>query len=420
MKRTLNGGSEKTGGLALPVQPELGRPRIGPDTLPAPVTNAPPRPAEAAPARPHPQPDFDAIFRQRQQESLIKPEFKLLVAEIRTFLSDTRQWLNQAEAEWQQSGAAPDESMETALLLPMAQRVITAFNFQHERFEELAYQISPTDRAVHLAYVRRLWLDLFMGAPFAHRTFSKPLGYAGDYEMMNMIHRNRPEGATLYDKLIHLLLVSQWPALSVRNRIAHLKEKLIQETARASRARRRTRILNIGCGPAREAQYFVAEHSLSDQADFTLLDFNPETLKHASGRLQELIRTHYRQTRVETLNVSVLSLLRRAAKHGAVGLGGDYDVVYCAGLFDYLTEEACRELVGLFYENLRPGGLVIAANMNDSQPFRNFIEFVLDWVLIYRSSREVARFAPEDIAKHSAVVAEPSGVNIFLHLRKPE
>ena len=34
--------------------------------------------------------------------------------------------------------------------------------------------------------------------------------------------------------------------------------------------------------------------------------------------------------------------------------------------------------------------MVIVANMNDTKPFRNFIEFVLDWQLIYRDSRENA------------------------------
>jgi len=39
--------------------------------------------------------------------------------------------------------------------------------------------------------------------------------------------------------------------------------------------------------------------------------------------------------------------------------------------------------------------MVIVANMNDSKPFRNFIEFVLDWQLIYRDSRKMRALAPE-------------------------
>ena len=114
--------------------------------------------------------------------------------------------------------------------------------------------------------------------------------------MMNMIHRNQPEGGSLYEKLIHLLLVSQWPAKSVRNRIAHLGEKSVNETARVARAGKIARILNVGCGPAQEVQDFLKETQLSDQADFTLMDFNEETLLHAGQKLVEAKRQFSRRT----------------------------------------------------------------------------------------------------------------------------
>jgi extracellular factor (EF) 3-hydroxypalmitic acid methyl ester biosynthesis protein len=99
-------------------------------------------------------------------------------------------------------------------------------------------------------------------------------------------------------------------------------------------------------------------------------------------------------------------------------MDGNYDLIYCAGLFDYLSEDTCRELVNLFHRNLQPDGLAVVANMNDSKPFRNFIEFVLDWQLIYRTTDEIKRFAPERGLEGTKVVAEPSAVNLFLHVRK--
>jgi extracellular factor (EF) 3-hydroxypalmitic acid methyl ester biosynthesis protein len=300
--------------------------------------------------------------------------------------------------------------------------VINAFNIQHERFEELAYAIPPELLGAHQEFVRRHWHPLFLCAPFGYRTYHKPLGYAGDYEMMNMIHRNEPEGRSLYEKMIHLLLVSQWPAQSVRNRIAHLKTNLVTETARAARAGRRARILNLGCGPARELQDFLRETPLSHEADCTLLDFNQETLRHAHGQLSELGHRLARRTRFGTVNLSVNQLLRRAVRQGSLGLDGgdDFDLIYCAGLFDYLSENTCGELVKLFHRSLCPGGLVLVANMDDAKPFRNFIEFVLDWQLIYRRPQEVGRFAPEELRDQASVVAEPAAVNLFLHLRKAD
>ena len=363
---------------------------------------------------------YDCFFQQWQKEYRIAPAFKVLVADIGAYLTGVRQWLEQIEFTLKESKDCHQAEQEGEMLEVVAHRVITAFNVQHERFEELAYQIPPELYGAHQDFVRRHWHKLFLCAPFGHRTYHKPLGYAGDYEMMNMIHRNGPEGRSLYEKLIHLLLVSQWPAESVRNRVAHLKQNLISETARVARAGKRARVLNIGCGPAWEMQDFMRESALSHEADLTLLDFNQETLDHAGGELGELKRRLARRTKIATMNVSVHQLLRRAVRQGNFGLDGNYDLVYCAGLFDYLAEDICRELVKLFGHNLLPGGLAVVANMNDSKPFRNFIEFVLDWQLIYRTSHEVQRFAPEHAVGQTSVIAEPASVNLFLHLRKPD
>jgi extracellular factor (EF) 3-hydroxypalmitic acid methyl ester biosynthesis protein len=363
---------------------------------------------------------YDRFFQSWQKEYRIAPEFKVLVADIASYLTGVRQWLEQIEFSLKENKDPKQAEHEREMLATVAQRVIAAFNIQHERFEELAYQIPPELLDAHQDFVRRHWHKLFLGAPFGNRTFHKPLGYAGDYEMMNMIHRNAPEGRSLYEKLIHMLLVSQWPALSVRNRIAHLKKNLVTETARVARAKRRARILNVGCGPARELQDFFRETPLSHEVDCTLLDFNHETLDHASGELDGLRRQHGRRAQISTINMSVNQLLRRAVRQGDLGLDGHFDLIYCAGLFDYLSPNTCAELVQLFHGNLLPGGLTVVANMDDAKPFRNFIEFVLDWQLIYRKAREVGAFAPNHAKGQATVVAESAAVNLFLHLRKTE
>ncbi|MGP8055895.1 MAG: class I SAM-dependent methyltransferase, partial [Limisphaerales bacterium] len=111
---------------------------------------------------------------------------------------------------------------------------------------------------------------------------------------------------------------------------------------------------------------------------------------------------------------------RQNARQEQFAADPGYDLIYCSGLFDYLSEPTCRSLGSLFYDWLRPGGAVIVANMSDSKPFRNFIEFVLDWQLIYRDSAKMRALAPERIRDATRVITEPTSVNLFLHLRKPE
>ena len=365
---------------------------------------------------------FEEFRRQWLATYRISAEFKAVIADVSILLDNVRAWMNQVSIGIQAQEPKRAAEREREFLERVNTKVIASFNAQHERFEELAYAVSPELVGAHQQHAWRAWNSFFLSTPFGHRTFHKPLGYAGDYEMMAMIHRNAPEGNTLFNKAMHLLLVSQWPAESVRNRIAHLGDRLVNEVARAARAGRRARILNLGCGPAREVQEFMRHSALSDHADFVLLDFNEDTIQATGKNLQELKRSLGRRTGIEMRQQSVHQILRSAvaSERKRASDTERCDLVYCAGLFDYLAAGTCKALVKLFHHWLAPGGLALAANMHDAKPFRNFIEYVLDWHLIYRNSGGMWAMCPEEMRAQAAVIAEPTTVNLFLEVRKPE
>jgi extracellular factor (EF) 3-hydroxypalmitic acid methyl ester biosynthesis protein len=358
---------------------------------------------------------YNVFFQAWQNNYRISNAFKVLVVDVQSYLTGVRQWLE--ELEFGLKEQADKSASESAILQTVASRIIDAFNGWHERFEEIIQALPPEARGAHQDFVRQHWHQLFLISPFGHRTYHKPIGYAGDYEMMNMIQRNQPEGRSLFEKLIHLLLVSQWPAKSVRNRIEHLGENLLNETARVVRGGKMARILNIGCGPAQEVQDFLKATPLSNQSEFTLIDFNEETLVHAGQKLLEVKRRFSRQTQIRTQQISVFELLKRTQRRSADA--EKFDLIYCAGLFDYLAPDTCRALMELWHDSLSPGGLVLIANMNDTKPFRHFIEFILDWHLIYRDRKDILSLVPKHCLEMAQVVAEPTSVNLFLHLRRP-
>ena len=101
-----------------------------------------------------------------------------------------------------------------------------------------------------------------------------------------------------------------------------------------------------------------------------------------------------------------------------------YDLVYCAGLFDYLPQPVCKRAMNILYDLVAPGGLLLATNvsdvMNTSRPFRYSMEYLLDWHLIYRDRQSLADLAPLAAAPDDvAVIAESTGVNVFIEVRKP-
>jgi extracellular factor (EF) 3-hydroxypalmitic acid methyl ester biosynthesis protein len=268
---------------------------------------------------------------------------------------------------------------------------------------------------VHKSYVRRELHPVVLCSPFLYRTYTKPLGYAGDYEMVNMMMRNPYEGSTSFAKLLNFSLLQTEPVIAHRNRIDFLVAKLREECVRRA-ARGRTRIFNLACGPAVEIQRFLRECPESDLAEIDMLDFNAETLDYARESI-EAARAAGRRTAIcRYIQRSVHQLLRTASQGGDDEFTG-YDLVYCAGLFDYLSQRVCKRMVELFCTMTRPGGVVIVTNVAASNPRKAWMEYVMEWNLIHRDESEMAELVPEGMRfEHTRVGAEATGVNLFLEI----
>jgi extracellular factor (EF) 3-hydroxypalmitic acid methyl ester biosynthesis protein len=363
---------------------------------------------------------YSGWFESWQQQERLQPDFKLSVLSLHSYLSDFKALCERLELSILAHPSRPRADAELEVAQQLAPQVFASMNSLRERFIECARGIEPDRLCNYEVFVQRHLHPLFLCAPFGYRTFAKPLGYAGDYEMMNMIHRNGFEGGSLYARLVHHWLVNQPPAKSVRTRTAHLRRRLFEETARVHRLNRPARILNLGCGPAKEVQDFIAEHPLANEVEITLLDFDEETLEHVRSALNRARTTHGRRTVFQTRRMSVTQLLRESSQPGRNAIGTGYDFIYCGGLCDYLSPRICRQLVGMLYQNASAGGLLVVANMWDEfQVFSEMLEFLLDWHLLYRSARDLESFIPDSIPRNGHPVSE-DGINLFLELRKPE
>ena len=362
------------------------------------------------------QAEFKKFIGEWQKSYRVLPEYKLVIADLQTFLSDLRLWLDQVETKIRAAPAKDQERLEIEAVNELRGPVIMALNNMFERFEILADKIPKDMQPAHRAYGQRQLHPFLLCAPFINRTYTKPLGFAGDYEMMNMIVRNKLEGASLYAKLANQYLLDQIGPMAVRGRVGFLNKKIIEETSRVSRQGRKARIFCVACGPAWEAVNFVAEHPLAEHAEFEFLDFSEETLRYTTAKMEDTKKRHHRHTQVKFVRNSVQSLLRGRNKPAE-----EHDLIYCSGLYDYLSDSVCKSLNTHLYDMLKPGGLLVVGNFAPNTPVRNFIEHFLEWFLIYRNAGELALLGPEQILRESCVIrAEPTGTNIFLEARKPE
>jgi len=363
---------------------------------------------------------FDGFLQEWQTVWKVRSEFKVAVADIHTFLLDLRRWLDQVELGIRSSPQLDRGEQERAAIDELSPQVIPVLDDLFENFELIAASLSEDECPVHRSYIQRHLHPIVLCAPFAYRSYRKPLGYAGDYELVNMMLRDPQEGSSLFAKVFNVWLLQQGSAAAHRNRVDFLKERLIEETATAARAGRKARILNLGCGPAWEVQDFLAQTQLSDSAQFTLMDFNDETLQHAGQALREKQERHQRTTSISLVKKSVQQLLKDTVRTDGLGRGEKFDLVYCAGLFDYLPDHVCKRLMNVFYESLLPGGLALATNVSTSSPNRGSLQLILDWHLCYRDAARTATLRPQGLQQEAArVLIDATGVNVFLEARKP-
>jgi extracellular factor (EF) 3-hydroxypalmitic acid methyl ester biosynthesis protein len=244
-------------------------------------------------------------------------------------------------------------------------------------------------------------------SPFAARCFHKPLGYAGDFEMMNMVYRNESLGDTLFGRSLSRVVLDSHAARAVRHRAHYLAGKITAAIARSG-PHRPAHILSVAAGPAMELQLILRSDPAllrAGRAEIALLDQDASALTHAREQISALAAQAHVEVTVRCINTSIRTVI-------AEGLHGSYDLIYSAGLFDYLTDRTARAAGVRLAAALAPGGHALIGNFAVANPTRPLMELILDWPLHHRSATDLRQLFG-DIGAGIAIEQETTGVNLF-------
>lgn len=360
--------------------------------------------------------EVELFLAEWEEAYQLRPGYQLVVSRLRSLMTEIYRWLGQVDLTSEGRATSPMERLADDRFQELAEPILKRLDDQFDEFEEEADKVQSDEVVNHKRFAQHDLHPLILSAPFVHRSFYKPLGYAGDYEMVNMMLRDSREGPTAYAQLVNTLYLQAGPARAHRNRINILVDHLRENAGRVAESGETLSVLNIGCGPAVELQRFFRRDRAAARCSFELMDFNAQTIEYTQARLQEASAEGTKPLNLRLIHESVHELLKRAARRDAGELSARYNFVYCAGLFDYLSDRVCSRLIQLFYNWLAPGGSLLVTNVHPNNTNRYAMEYLLEWYLIYRDEKRMSDLAAKYAKK--SVYADDTGLNVFLELKK--
>ncbi len=225
--------------------------------------------------------------------------------------------------------------------------------------------------------------------------YLKPHGYAGDFEIIDRVYRRYhcPDPKRFnWDRY--------WQRNAAADAVRNRKDYFIRLVLAHVGAAGKSKVLNVASGPGHDLlDLFEACPNLPVQIH--CVEQDSRAIAHAS----KLCCRHLEQIMFHQANA-----LRFTTSD-------QYDLVWSAGLFDYLDDRLFVRLAARLGRAVLPGGELVIGNFSDSNPSRAYME-LFNWVLHHRSTNDLQQLAfqagfTED---RVAIRREPIGVNLFLHV----
>ena len=241
------------------------------------------------------------------------------------------------------------------------------------------------------------------------RFYSKPRGYAADFQTIEMIYRNRPAGRGRIGPLLDRCFLSSPIARAIRNRRVLLAEEIMKTVQRKNGA---AHVACLACGPAQEI--FDVFQQLDDRQRLhaSLIDIDLQALAYVGERRDNAGL----QNRINLINANLVYLALGRQKLEL----NDQDLIYSIGLIDCFNDRFVVKLLNWIHGRLRPGGTVILGNFHPNNYSKELMDYVLEWRLIHRSEEDMHRLFTCSAFGRSCtrILFEDEGINLFAECAK--
>lgn len=228
--------------------------------------------------------------------------------------------------------------------------------------------------------------------------YHKPLGYAGDYQIIEKIYNHYTSSnpsLTKWDQFFH----TQKAPKAVRNRLSFFLDQLWKTKMETSST---SHILNLASGPGRD-MYEALKVLGTSKLEIDCVDQDANAINYAKDLCRDFL-AHIQFTHKNVFRFSP---------------NKTYHLIWSAGLFDYFNDNIFKRTLKRFFTLLKPNGKMVIGNFTIENPSRGYME-LFKWDLFHRSKTHLRRLALECgfTENQIRIEQEPEGVNLFLVIIK--
>jgi ubiquinone/menaquinone biosynthesis C-methylase UbiE len=256
--------------------------------------------------------------------------------------------------------------------------------------------------------LRHHLVDMVEISRFMHR---KPLGYAGDFMIMNYFYdyHNNYLGESSYEKLINSYACNIPVAISVVERKLFFKEKVLTLLANKPQIK----VLSVASGSAREITELADEGKITKPLYFDCIDVETEALEHIKNKLENIPAENKKYLHVRFLHTDFMDLIK---SRDVQNLFEKYDFIYSSGLFDYLPDKIANKLMLRLFKQLKEDGVLIVTNVKNDELHRPSYEMLCGWKLLHRNEQEVLAWANGIEGNNRVELINPNTIKPFMFL----
>ncbi|MCR8827929.1 class I SAM-dependent methyltransferase [Pseudosulfitobacter koreensis] len=217
--------------------------------------------------------------------------------------------------------------------------------------------------------------ERLMADPFTRRSFEKPRGYSGDGVLLDLLYRHPAAKAEVdasskmgRDIYAHTSISESSCAVQER------REILARYVDKAATRRPGAEILTVASGHLREAE-FSAALAKQKLSRWVALDQDEANLA--------VVAKEFAGTVVAPVSGSIKGLMMQQYDLGS------FDLVYSAGVYDYLPFEIAVALTRRLLDSVHPGGTLLFGNFSTEVVPDGYMETFMNWSLIFRDQAQM-------------------------------